>query len=181
MDEAIAQLVGITASTPDIARQYVQLADGDVNQAVQLYFENGGADLAGNASAAPPPAPSSSRPTGAGNAQNPINLGDDDNISDDNDPEITGFRPQQQHAGAGVEDDEALARRLQEEMYGDSEQTIRAPIARQSDTLLGPGAGGGGLGGDAIDDAVQERIEAMQQRRRQGESFRRSLFACPNS
>jgi UBX domain-containing protein 7 len=167
MDEAIAQLVSITACTPEIARQYVQLADGDTNQAAQLFFENGGVDLAGTAPAAPAPLPSTSRVSGAGNAQDPIDLGDDDNISDDNDPDITGYRPHQ-HANASLEDDEAMARRLQEEMYGGQEHSIRAPIARQSDTLLGPGADVGPLGGSALDDAVQERIQAMQQRRRQG-------------
>ncbi len=166
MDEQISQLVSITACTPEIARQYLQLADGDVNQAVQLFFENGGADLAGNVASAPTPA-SSSRQVGAGNAQDPINLGDED-ASDDNDPEITGYRPNRQQAGAGVEDDEAIARRLQEEMYGSSEQPLRAPIARQSDTLLGPGAAMGPLQGGALDDAVEERINAFQQRRRQG-------------
>ena len=170
MDEAISQLVSITACTPEIARQYVQLADGDTNQAVQLYFENGGVDLAGNAPTAAAPAPPSSRLSGPGNAQNPIDLGDD-NISDDNDPEITGFRPNRQNVGAGMEDDEAMARRLQEEMYGSSEQTIRAPIARQSDTLLGPGSNMGPIQAGPLDDAIEERMHAFQQRRRQGTTF----------
>ena len=174
MDEAISQLVSITACTPEIARQYVQLADGDTNQAVQLFFENGGADLAANESSSrrpPPPIPSSSRPPGTGDAQNPISLGDDDNVSDDNDPEVTGYRPARQDAGAGVEDDEAMARRLQEEMYGNSEeQPIRAPIARQSDTLLGPGGSMGPMMGPGLDEAVEERMHAFQ-RRRPGISF----------
>lgn len=174
MDEAIAQVVSITACSPEIARQYVQLADTDVNQAVQLFFENGGADLAGGTSSAPAPAPappsqpSSSRLSGAGDAHDPIDLGDDDNISDDNDPEVTGYRPRQQ-ASAEVNDDEAMARRLQEQMYGGSEEdAIRAPIARQSDTLLGPGSAPAGFGESQLDDAIQERMQAMQQRRRQG-------------
>jgi UBX domain-containing protein 7 len=178
MDEAIAQLITITATTPEIARQYVQLADSDVNQAVQLFFENGGADLAGGsrpAAPAPPQNPaSSSRISGAGNAQNPIDLGDDDNISDDNDPDVTGYQPRQQ-AQADTNDDEAMARRLQEQMYGgNDEDAIRAPIARQSDTLLGPGSAVGGFGGGALDDAIQERMQAMQQRRRQGMSSDRT-------
>ena len=173
MDEAISQLVSITDCTPEIARQYVQLADGDANQAVQLYFENSGADLAGNERSAPPPPASSSRLAGTGNASNSIDLGDEDNISDDNDPVVTGYRPHQQPS-ASAEDDEAMARRLQEEMYGgggDPEQGIRAPIARQSDTLLGPGGSGGPFSGAALDEAVQERMQAMQQRRRQGKIY----------
>lgn len=169
MDEAIAQLVSITACTPEIARQYVQLADGDTNQAVQLFFENGGADLAGTTVSAPPPPPSTSRVPPSGNPQNPISVEDDDEggISDDNDPEITGYRPGQ-HASTSVDDDEAMARRLQEEIYGDPEHSIRAPIARQSDTLLGPGADTRPLSGTSLDEAVQERMQSLQQRRRQG-------------
>lgn len=171
MDEAIAQLVSITACTPEIARQYVQLADGDTNQAVQLFFENGGADLAGTAAPAPetPPAPPTSRVSGTGNLQNPINVEDDDDndISDDNDPDITGYRPRQP-AITSVDDDEAMARRLQEEMYGDPENSIRAPIARQSDTLLGAGSDSRAFSGVGLDEAVEERMQSFQQRRRQG-------------
>lgn len=164
MDEAIAQVVTVTSCSPEVAAQYVQLSDGDPNQAVQLYFENGGADLTATSSSAAPQAPSSSRVSGAGNSQDPINI-DDDHVSDDNDPVITGYGHQQ--TSANTEDDEAMARRLQEEMYGDQEQTIRAPIARQAETLLGPGADGP-MSGSMLDDAVQERMIAFQHRRRQG-------------
>jgi len=172
MDEAIATVVTVTGSTPELAAQYVQLADGDANQAVQLYFENGGADLAAGSStttARPPPSPSTSRPLG--NALNPIDVDADDNISD-NDPEITGYGkvsrgqgPSRPSARTDIEDDEAMARRLQEEMYGESDlvDDIRAPIARQSETLVGPGIG------SELDVSVHERMQAMQRRRGQGE------------
>lgn len=172
MDEAIAQVVVFCDTTPERAAQYVQLADGDANQAVSLFFENNGADLAAQFTT-PTPA-SASGVTGVGNAQDPINI-DDGNISDDNDPEITGFRKAptsepQQPATAAIEDDEAMARRLQEEMYGGGgvEHAVRAPIARQTETLVGPGANSSPYTGAAIDPAIQERLQAMQSRRGSG-------------
>ncbi|KAK4935930.1 UBX domain protein Ubx2 [Elasticomyces elasticus] len=176
MDEAIASVVMVTGTTPELAAQYVQLADGDPNQAVQLFFENGGADLTGPSSHPPPP--SSSHP--AGGADNPIDIDAEENISDDNDPDVTGFRKTPQNnassrplAAADYEDDEAMARRLQEEMYGGGgmdEGVVRAPIARQAETLVGPGADalpGLGVGGPDHDAAIQERMLAFQRRRNQ--------------
>jgi len=172
-DDSIATVAMVTGGTPELAAQYLQLADGDANQAVQLFFENGGADLSGGASAqtAPPQAPL------PGNAQNPIDLDNDENVSDDNDPEITGYR---RTAPAPVEDDEALARRLQQEMYGGAggEEPVRAPIARQSETLVGPDADALPMTHAEMDAAVQARMEAMQRRRGQGKSRFTNTSAC---
>lgn len=185
MDEAIAQVVAFCDTTTERAAQYVQLADGDANQAVTLFFENNGADLAGQFSASTPAAPTPAAPsrlTGSGNAQDPISI-DEGNISDDNDPEITGFRKSepsraQQSSSATYEDDEAMARRLQEEMYGGggggsggaADEPVRAPIARQAETLVGPGADSLHYTGAGLDTAVQERLHAMQTRRGSGEN-----------
>ena len=153
MDDAtISSIIDITGTTPEIARQYAQLADGDANQAVQLFFENGGADLSTGASA-PPPTTSLS---GAGNSSNPINIDDDHDVP-------TGVA--QPQASAGFEDDEAMARRLQEEMYGGQEQGVRAPIARQAETLVGPDAD---MMMDDYEDAMQARLQAIRQRGQQG-------------
>jgi UBX domain-containing protein 7 len=144
-DEVISQIVGITTATPEIARQYAQLADNDVSQAVQLYFENGGADLSTGASQPPPPP---ARPANSGNASNPISLDDDDDTA-----------PRAQPSG-DYEDDEAMARRLQEEAYGGQEQGVRAPIARHVETLAGPGA-------DIMDDyedQMNARLQAFRRR-----------------
>lgn len=172
MDDAIATVVTVTGSTPELAAQYVQLADGDPNQAVQLFFENGGVDLAGSSSSQPPP-PTTSHATGG--AQDPIDLDADENISD-NDPEVTGLRTTRrpnvstQPTGASnFEDDEALARRLQEEMYGGAgvDQEIRAPIARQAETLVGPEVDALPLSGAAYSAAVEARMRAFERRRNQ--------------
>lgn len=149
-DEAISSVVDITGCTPEIARQYVQLGEGDVNQAVMLFFENGGADLSTGTTAPPAPAP---RPVVSSNPSDPINISDDDDA-------VTT-----QPRGANVEDDEAMARRLQEEMYGGGgpaqEQEVRAPIARQSETLVGPGSD---MMMDDYEDAMQARLQAIRNR-----------------
>ena len=160
-DELISSIIDITGTTPEIARQYAQLADNDINQAVQLFFENGGADLSAGASAPPPP----SRSADAGHASN---------TADDFDPTSRG----QSHGVTDFEDDEAMARRLQEEMYGtqNQEQEVRAPIARQAETLVGPGA-------DMMDDYeddMQARLQAIRQRGMQGETCRRSRATQAN-
>ena len=175
-DDAIAQVVMVANTTPEKAVQYLTLADGDPNQAVTLFFENSGLDLVGGASSSTPatsqPAAPSRTPT-AGNAQNPINV-DDDDILDDDSPQITHSRrvgPQHaQHQSSLYEDDAAMAQRLQEEMYGSAgdangEETVRAPLARQSETLLGPGADMGGFSATEMPGEVERRMQEMQRRR----------------
>lgn len=177
-DDAIAQVVMVTNTSPEKAAQYLTLADGDPDQAVTLFFENGGADLVGGASSSTP-APSqpaaSSRASATGNALNPITVDDDDDdMLDDDNPQITHSQrvePQHpQHQSSLYEDDAAMARRLQEEMYGSAgdangEETVRAPLARQSETLLGPGADVGGFSAAAIPGEVERRMQEMQRRR----------------
>lgn len=182
MDAAIAQIVTITSASPERAAQYLQLADGDLDAAVMLYFENNGADPSGAPSsydAPPPPPAASSGRRATGDAQHPIEL-DDGTISDDNDPEITGFRkvgrpegvPHSQSRASTLDADAEYARRLQEEMYGAvggapaaGEQEVRAPIARQSETLLGPGADVGPLSDRDIPPHVMQQMQRMQNRR----------------
>lgn len=189
MDAAIAQIVTITSASPERAAQYLQLADGDLDSAVMLYFENNGADPSGGSSSysaplPPPPPPASSRPGGTGDAQDPIDI-DDGTISDDNDPEVTGFRKvgrsgemsQSQNRGSTFDADAEYARRLQEEMYGGArgqgpagEEEVRAPIARQSETLLGPGADVGPLDDRDLPAHVMQQMHRLQNRRgHQGE------------
>jgi hypothetical protein len=60
---------------------------------------------------------------------------------------------------AGIEDDEAMARRLQEEFYGSggAQPEVRAPIARQTETLVGPDANWG-PGDDNLEAMVAEQL-----------------------
>lgn len=79
--------------------------------------------------------------------------------------------------GTSFEDDEAMARRLQEEMYGggggggagddvDSEG-VRAPMARTTETLVGPNSDWSTVGRDPgeMRAAVAEQMMARQRRR----------------
>lgn len=153
-DEAITTFASITGATPQQAQTYLQFSDGNVESAIELFFTS--PDLAGSAPA--PAAPSVG-------SNNPINV-------DDDDEEMGGA---QQGSGPNVEDDEAMARRLQQEMYGaggggggqgdlDAEG-VRAPMARTTETLVGPGS-------DWRDDpnemnaAIAEQMLARQRRNR---------------
>ena len=165
-DEDIAQMVAITNCTEALAKQYLTLADGDAQAAITLFFEQGGVDLA--AASAPSAPPTSSRVI-AGNSHHPITIEDDDNLSNDD----AVFREANQ--AAGLDADAEMARRMQEEMYGGAgaEDEVRAPIARQAETLLGADYEGGG---PPISDAIQQRMLEMQRRRGQGEHFQVRAF-----
>jgi hypothetical protein len=161
MDEAIDTFVAFTGATPEVARRYLEMTENNGEQAIQLYFDS--PDLASGVGAAPssaPPIPSSTRPqplgTSAGreNARGVVNLDDDDDedMADVNDE--TGHDEATSAAAiaqaADYEDDEAIARRMQEELYagGDSGgfggDGVRAPIERRTETLVG------GPGGDWV-------------------------------
>ena len=182
MDAEVAQIVSITAASPERAAQYLQLADGDLDSAIMLYLENNGADPTGGSApeAVPAQPSSSSRRSPTGQPEDPIPI-DEDNISDDNDPEVTGFQkagkpgavPQLPARGATFDSDAEMARKLQEEMYGAGGQhgagggddEIRAPIARQSETLLGPGADATPLDDRELPAHVMQQMRRMQNRR----------------
>lgn len=199
MDEAVAQFTGITGASPHRAEQYLRLTDGNLEQAVQLYFDSDGVDLEGQD---PPTGPTTLQPTmasagipartqrvgsaGFADESGVVHLDSDEEISDDNDPEITGYQPgaaqQAARAGAQVQpavplpasrstdDDEAMARRMQEEMYAGGDMGgvlhadgVRAPMARTTETLVGPGANYG-EGPDDMRAAIAEQMLARQRR-----------------
>ncbi|TGZ78925.1 hypothetical protein EX30DRAFT_333891 [Ascodesmis nigricans] len=121
-EELIDQFVAITDATASKADTYLRVSDWDLERAIQLFFETGGAMDA-------PPAESSRPGASASNAQ----VIDDDDLG----------QALRASGGAGVyEDDEAMARRLQEEFYGATGgagggDEVRAPIPRTRETLVG--------------------------------------------
>ena len=169
MDDQIQMFCAFTSAIPEQAQQYLALTDGNVEQAVELFFSNPDLGASTAATISPPPAPPANR-------DDPITVDDDDmaDVDDDDDVRGTGSRAV---GGPSVEDDEAMARRLQEEMYGaggggggggmggdmDAEG-VRAPMARTTETLVGPDS-------DWRDDpsemnaAVAEQLMARRQRR----------------
>ncbi|KKK17717.1 hypothetical protein P175DRAFT_0502647 [Aspergillus ochraceoroseus IBT 24754] len=138
--DVVAQFTEITGSTPELAAQYLQLTDFNIEQAMQLYFENGGAPLTEE--------PTSSTSTTTSRA--PRSSGYEDNsgiihLDSDDDASVNETRstPREQSRNASTfEDDAAMARRLQEEMYNgnDGADDVRAPLARTTETLVGPEA-----------------------------------------
>ena len=175
-DTALATFTSITGTTPDRAAQYLKLTEGDVQQAIEFFYANDGAELETPASSAPsqtsqapPVQPSLTRPQGRTQGYE-----DEDgvvHIDSDLDSEIDTDPPSQtsrrataaaarstsnahtpststsppHQASREIDEDEALARRLQEEFYGATrsahrldENGIRAPMARTTETLIGP-------------------------------------------
>ena len=146
MDEAAqAQFLAITGASATTAAQYLQFAEENLEAAIELYYANDGAPLEAPAQAQPPPVPPpSTRPSGhrppESPREGPITIdSDDDFIPDDDDVQFTGSNSKEgrgssrtpaasqtppvatssQGVGASaLEDDEAMARRLQEEIYG---------------------------------------------------------------
>ncbi|PYI10580.1 hypothetical protein BO78DRAFT_394005 [Aspergillus sclerotiicarbonarius CBS 121057] len=160
--DVVAQFTEITGSKPELAAQYLQLADFNIEQAVQLFFENGGAPLTEE------PLPSTSTPQQPSHASGGVvHVDSDDDITIDESRSAPRDHPSH---SATFEDDAAMARRLQEEMYGggDSEESVRAPMARTTETLVGPEAD--------FDDGDMHASILGQLRARQQQNNRPGIF-----
>jgi hypothetical protein len=160
-DEDIATFTAFTSGTLEQAQRFLQLTDNNVEQAVELFFSS--PDL-GNAAAA----------TGGGNSNAPTQARPGEPItidSDDEDFEESGASASR--AQHNVDDDEAMARRLQEEAYGSggadgpglAEEDVRAPIARTTETLVGPNNYGAFDPNDAgqMNAAIAQQLMQRQQ------------------
>jgi UBX domain-containing protein 7 len=170
MDDLIAQFTAVTGASPEQAGQFLQLADNNIEQAVALFFESGPLDLPGSGSAA-----------GAGTSQPTTTYREDrDGVvhidSDDDDVVETGAdRGFPQHNMT----DEELARQLAQE--DEQQHEVRAPIARTTETLVGPGSSwGGGADADEMSAAVEEQLlRRNQARRNRGERTRLHFATQP--
>jgi UBX domain-containing protein 7 len=172
MDEQVAQFTAFTDADPAKAQNYLQLTDGNVEQAVQLYFENPDLDFGGVASpqTSHPAATTTNQPaTQYEDEEGVIHLDSDNEAEDpfgvEDSPPPVPRRPDL----PSVDDDEAMARRLQEEMYGGGAgamEDVRAPIARTAETLIGPGANFDDEGDMHAAVLAQQRLQ--QARRRLG-------------
>jgi hypothetical protein len=183
MDEAIETFVGFTGATPEIARRYLGFTENDPQQAIQLFFDS--PDLASGIApeAAAPPIPTASRPhqppTSSGS--NLIDLDSDDDMDIDSDEETA--RAAALSRAADVEDDEAMARRMQEELYaggdgagGMDADGVRAPIARRTETLVGgPDDSGYGQAG-YMDASVAQQLRYRQRQQAGSSSKSRTVL-----
>jgi hypothetical protein len=186
MDEQISTFCAFTSGTPEQAQRYLQLTDGNVEQAVELFFSSpdlgnttASTNTAATANATSQDAPAQPSHPARGGRDAPINIDDDEDMDDfndnddDDDLEELGSRPVPQRSGPSVEDDEAMARRLQEEMYGGGGngagggEDIRAPMARTTETLIGPGSGDWRDDPDQMNAAIAQQLLARNRPRRQ--------------
>jgi len=196
-DDGLANFTSITGTVPDRAQQYLTLTDGNLEQAIELFYANDGADLGGATSPTPAQQPSQAPPQdhsnrSPGRRQRSEDTGDIVHVhsgseidASDDELQITGTRPRRQPANGArissthtpatstppiggyqtVDEDEAMARRLQEEYYGSTVmggdvdgEGIRAPIARTTETLVGPES-------FDVDDEAQMRAAVLEQMR----------------
>jgi hypothetical protein len=143
MDEGfadqVAQFISITGASTQKAESYLKVSDFDLSQALQLFFDTGGADIEDPLPSSPP---SHLPPRQEGSSSSTVRIDDDDEIEDEDVREAIKVSKGE---NATYEDDEAMARRLQEEFFnGDGEGSsgmengVRAPIASTRETLVGP-------------------------------------------
>ncbi|KAK2612790.1 UBX domain protein Ubx2 [Conoideocrella luteorostrata] len=183
MDESISNFVSITGATAEIASGFLQLTNGDFESAVGLYFENPelasgvGAGISDSASGLADPAPTIPRRPNIDRQNNDgvIQISDDEDsdLVFDDIGAVTGHGGEHaavQHAAAVAqeEEDAAMAKRLQEQLYQDGQggpgalEDVRAPIARTTETLIAPDAN---WDGGADDESTQRLLEHLRNRR----------------
>ncbi|KAL2021357.1 hypothetical protein VTK56DRAFT_7222 [Thermocarpiscus australiensis] len=159
-DSVVDAFMGITGANDTAAQHMLELCGGDFEQAVQLWFSdeelqrtltNAGSSTAGNATttASLQSAGQSSRTNrprvGREDAQGVIHIDSDDDVPMTDDEAYGKFDDVDEAANAAraaqEEEDAAMAKRLQEELYGGQpvdEGGVRAPMGRTTETLIGP-------------------------------------------
>lgn len=149
-DEQLSTFIAITSATPEVARGFLSLANGNVERAMELFFED--PDLVSNVQVDTniptrpnPPAPRVGRQDSHGVIH--IDSDDEGDFEMDDDDEGDGGHIARTNAAmaaavAQEEEDAAMAKRLQEELYGGggsaADDNVRAPIARTTETLVAP-------------------------------------------
>lgn len=175
----IESFMGITGANHTAAEHMLELCGSELEQAIQLWFTDedlqrslsnvgsSNATAAATVSASRGNQPNRSR-VGREDAQGVIHIDSDDDMpmtedeTDDADEAANIARLAQE------EEDAAMAKRMQEELYGQGgggqgieEEGVRAPMARTTETLVGP------IYGDEDDghEAVLEQLRRRQQAR----------------
>lgn len=184
----------ITGASPEVARSFLEMTNGNFERAIELFYEN--PDLAtgvgvglSSATTTTQPQPASRSNLGRQDSAGVIHIdSDDDDMQldndsdqdDDDDENDARAAAAQAAALAQEEEDAAMAKRLQEELYQENQGSgaggddVRAPIARTTETLVAPG--GPWVGGD--DHGVEAALLEQLRRRRQQQGPRklRSIY-----
>ena len=166
-DGLVAEFTGITAATPSQAEQYLRLTEGNLEQAIQLFFEDPNL-----ASFQAPSAPSASQtqPASSSRPKRKAYTEDADGVvhldsDDEEDFEMSDVPDESSIPRPDMTADEEMARRLQEEMYSGGQadpESVRAPMARTTETLVG---GPAGFDDADITHMVHQQMLGRQQRR----------------
>ena len=203
-DGAVAQFTAITGTSADTAAQFLGLADGDIQAAMELFFTAGGDEaLPPSQPSHTPSLPPPQHPS-VGYRQDEGGLihldSDEEEVPSDGDADLrqqdsrrtapssrSGARISttstlRMDQAAVMDDDEAMARRLQEEIYGGAgvssgvdAEGIRAPMGRRTETLVGPGSF------DPEDpDEMRAALYHQMQARRQPRSRGKHVTADPS-
>lgn len=167
--EIVDVFVGITGASREAAERMLELCGTDLEQAVQLWYAdedlqrtltNAGPSTAaagGSTSASASRASRASRPNrpriGREDAQGVIHIDSDDDVPMTEDDSVGQFDEADEAdefaniaRAAQEEEDAAMAKRLQEELYAGQaadEGGVRAPMARTTETLVEPTYGPG--------------------------------------
>jgi hypothetical protein len=176
MDDQIAQFSGITAATTSQAEQYLALTEGNLEQAIQLYFEDPSLATSTPAAPAATTAAASHQPAASSRPKRKAYTEDDDGVVHVDSDESEDFDMGEAHEppAADTNADAEMARRLQEEMYSGGgtmdPDAVRAPMARTTETLIGPD-----LDDDDISHMVQQQL---LERRRRANARELSPWGC---
>jgi len=173
-EEDIESFVGITGANRTAAERMLELCGSELEQAIQLWFadeelqrslSNAGPSTAAAGAAAP--ASRSSRPNrpqiGREDAQGVIHIDSDDDVPMTEDEFDDGDEVANVARLAQEDEDAAMAKRLQEELYSGpntDETGVRAPMARTTETLVG----GPSFDGNDDDDGHAAVLEQMRRR-----------------
>jgi UBX domain-containing protein 7 len=182
-DDPVAQFMSITGANATVAAGCLGMTENDVMAAVNLFFENpeiANSFSASNSSAVPGGSSNAHTSRAQGTSSSSRNLGREDDrgvihIDDDDDDEPIQIDDDDDDMNdlqriAQESDDAAMARRLQEEMYGQGSggaigaDDVRAPIARTTETLVGPGGYGTAIDDDGFGGLEQLRRQARPRR-----------------
>jgi hypothetical protein len=185
-DEVLSMFTELTGASPVQAQQYLSLADDNVEQAIQLFFETGGSlasdtpQTSAPTQSAPRPPPNRSRGY-TEDEDGVVHLDSDEEEEADFDMGGTEEDVPPRTGVPSTEDDEAMARRLQEEMYAGTSQGpegVRAPIARQTETLVGPGSATWAGDDEGVEAMIAQHnaARAARAQRMAGGSSRASLL-----
>jgi hypothetical protein len=178
MDEHVDNFIAFTGTSADVARRYLGLTENNMEQAIQLFFDS--PELASGVDQPPPDSapsiPAASRPnpqptnksssTGASH----VDSDEEMDLVGDDEEDTESTRAAALGRAADYEDDEAIARRMQEELYAGGDGSggydadgVRAPIERRTETLVG-GSDDAYMPGD-IQAAVAQQMAARQRAR----------------